>query len=56
MIEAIQETYLGGSPMTGSVAAKVLQISGAISNERKEFIDLSTGKRDPGLIGKRQIL
>jgi len=47
MIEAIQETYLGGAPMTGSVAAKVLQMfRGQSINEKKEFIDLSGREKE----------
>ena len=42
MIEAIRETYLGGAPMTASVAVKVLQMFRVQSKEiKKEFIDLS---------------
>ena len=42
MIEAIRETYLGESPMTASVASKVLQMfRSQTSNRKYEFIDLS---------------
>ena len=41
MIEAIRETYLGGAPMTASVAVKVLQMFRQQTIEKTEFIDLS---------------
>jgi DNA-binding NarL/FixJ family response regulator len=41
MIEAIRETYLGGAPMTASVAVKVLQMFRQQTTEKTEFIDLS---------------
>jgi DNA-binding NarL/FixJ family response regulator len=47
MTEAIYETYNGGAPMTGSVAARVLQMfrnqSGTTTNE---FIDLSDREKE----------
>lgn len=47
MIEAIYETYNGGAPMTGSVAARVLQMfrdqSGTTTNE---FIDISEREKE----------
>lgn len=47
MLEAIQETYSGGAPMTSSVAVKVLQMfrlqTGA---EKNEFIDLSEREKE----------
>jgi DNA-binding NarL/FixJ family response regulator len=47
MIEAIRETYLGGAPMTSSVAAKVLQMFRSQSSaEKKEYIDLSERERE----------
>jgi len=47
MIEAIRETYLGGAPMTASVAVKVLQMFRSQSiNEKKEFIDLSEREKE----------
>jgi DNA-binding NarL/FixJ family response regulator len=47
MIEAIRETYLGGAPMTASVAAKVLQMFRSQSSaEKKEYIDLSERERE----------
>ncbi len=47
MIEAIHETYLGGAPMTASVAVKVLQMFRVQSNEtKKEFIDLSEREKE----------
>jgi len=47
MIEAIRETYLGGAPMTASVAVKVLQMFRLQSiNEKKEFIDLSDREKE----------
>ena len=47
MIEAIRETYLGGAPMTPSVAVKVLQMFRLHgSDEKKEFIDLSTREKE----------
>ncbi len=47
MIEAIRETYLGGAPMTGSVAVKVLQMFRSQSaTEQKEYIDLSEREKE----------
>ncbi len=47
MIEAINETYLGGAPMTASVAVKVLQMFRVQSNEtKKEFFDLSEREKE----------
>ncbi len=47
MIEAIRETYLGGAPMTASVAVKVLQMFRIQSNEtKKEFFDLSEREKE----------
>ena len=47
MIEAIRETYLGGAPMTASVAVKVLQMFRLQSiSEKKEFIDLSEREKE----------
>ncbi len=47
MIEAIRETYLGGAPMTASVAVKVLQMFRSQSiSEQKEFIDLSEREKE----------
>lgn len=47
MIEAIRETYLGGAPMTASVAVKVLQMFRLQSiHEQKEFIDLSEREKE----------
>src|SRR4249919_2055748 len=47
MIEAIRETYLGGAPMTASVAVKVLQMFRSQSaTEKKEYIDLSEREKE----------
>ncbi len=47
MIEAIQETYNGGAPMTASVAVKVLQMFRHQSAVTKnEFIDLSEREKE----------
>jgi DNA-binding NarL/FixJ family response regulator len=47
MIEAIQETYLGGAPMTASVAVKVLQMFRLQSpGGNTEFIDLSEREKE----------
>jgi DNA-binding NarL/FixJ family response regulator len=47
MIEAIQETYLGGAPMTSSVAVKVLQMFRLQAKvEKNEFIDLSEREKE----------
>ena len=47
MIEAIHETYLGGAPMTASVAVKVLQMFRIQSGEiKKEFVDLSEREKE----------
>jgi DNA-binding NarL/FixJ family response regulator len=47
MLEAIRETYLGGAPMTPSVAAKVLQMFRLqTAVEKHEFIDLSEREKE----------
>jgi DNA-binding NarL/FixJ family response regulator len=47
MIEAIQETQLGGAPMTASVAIRVLQMfRSQASAQKSEFIDLSERERE----------
>jgi DNA-binding NarL/FixJ family response regulator len=47
MIEAIRETYLGGAPMTASVAVKVLQMFRLQnSGKQNEFIDLSVREKE----------
>jgi DNA-binding NarL/FixJ family response regulator len=48
MIEAIVETYEGGSPMTASVASKVLQMFRLQSpaETKREFIDLSEREKE----------
>jgi DNA-binding NarL/FixJ family response regulator len=47
MIEAIRETYLGGAPMTASVAVKVLQMFRSQSTiDKKEYIDLSDREKE----------
>jgi DNA-binding NarL/FixJ family response regulator len=46
MIEAIRETYLGGAPMTASVAVKVLQMFRQQTTEKTEFIDLSEREKE----------
>jgi DNA-binding NarL/FixJ family response regulator len=47
MIEAVRETYLGGAPMTASVAVKVLQMfRSQSSHEKNEFIDLSEREKE----------
>ncbi|MDB5024223.1 MAG: DNA-binding response regulator [Mucilaginibacter sp.] len=46
MIEAIRETYLGGAPMTASVAVKVLQMFRLQIAEKTEFIDLSEREKE----------
>jgi DNA-binding NarL/FixJ family response regulator len=47
MIEAIRETYLGGSAMTASVATNVLQMFRLQNKEGKnEFIDLSKREKE----------
>ena len=48
MIEAIQETYLGGAPMTASVATKVLQMFRVHlpADTKNEFIDLSEREKE----------
>lgn len=47
MIEAIHETYLGGAPMTASVAVKVLQMFRLQTmGEKNEFIDLSDREKE----------
>jgi DNA-binding NarL/FixJ family response regulator len=47
MLEAIRETYLGGAPMTPSVATKVLQMFRLQTGvEKNEFIDLSEREKE----------
>jgi DNA-binding NarL/FixJ family response regulator len=47
MIESIREIWLGGAPMTPSVAVKVLQMFRLQSNnEKNEFIDLSEREKE----------
>lgn len=46
MIEAIRETYLGGAPMTASVAVKVLQMFRQQTAGKTEFIDLSDREKE----------
>jgi DNA-binding NarL/FixJ family response regulator len=47
MIEAIRETWLGGAPMSASVAVKVLQMFRIQAvGEKKEFIDLSEREKE----------
>ena len=47
MLEAIQETYLGGAPMTPSVAVKVLDMFRLQTKvEKTEFIDLSEREKE----------
>ena len=46
MVEAIRETYLGGAPMTASVAVKVLQMFRQQTAEKAEFIDLSEREKE----------
>jgi DNA-binding NarL/FixJ family response regulator len=47
MLEAIQETYDGGAPMTPSVAVKVLQMFRLHSGiKQNEFIDLSEREKE----------
>jgi len=46
MIEAIRETYLGGAPMTASVAVKVLQMFRQQTSGKTEFIDLSEREKE----------
>jgi len=46
MIEAIRETYLGGAPMTASVAVKVLQMFRQQTVKKVEFIDLSGREKE----------
>jgi len=47
IIEAIRETYLGGAPMTSSVAIKVLQMFRRQARvEKAEFIDLSEREKE----------
>ena len=47
MIEAIRETYLGGAPMTASVAIKVIKMFRLQSSEtKKEFVDLSEREKE----------
>ena len=46
MIEAVRETYAGGSPMTASVAAKVLKMFRLQSGlPKSEFVNLSTREK-----------
>lgn len=47
MIEAIRETYMGGAPMTASVASRVLQMFRSYMDSGKyEFIDLSVREKE----------
>lgn len=47
MIESIRDTWLGGSPMTPSVAAKVLQMFRTQNNEgENEFFNLSAREKE----------
>jgi len=47
MIEAVREIYAGGSPMTASVAAKVLKMFRLQSGSPKsEFVDLSAREKE----------
>jgi DNA-binding NarL/FixJ family response regulator len=47
MIEAIHETYMGGAPMTASVAVKVLQMFRLQTlGGKTEFIDLSEREKE----------
>ena len=47
MIEAIRETWLGGAPMTASVAVKVLQMFRSQSSaDKREYIDLSDREKE----------
>ena len=47
MIEAIRETFLGGAPMTASVATQVLQMFRLQNTgEKNEFIDLSEREKE----------
>jgi len=47
MIEAIHETYLGGAPMTASVAAKVISMFRVQSAATAtEFVELSTREKE----------
>lgn len=47
MLDAIQETHLGGAPMTPSVAVKVLQMFRLQNKaEKNEFIDLSEREKE----------
>jgi DNA-binding NarL/FixJ family response regulator len=47
MLEAVRETWLGGAPMTPSVAVKVLQMFRSQStSEKNEFIDLSEREKE----------
>lgn len=47
MIDAIQETYQGGAPMTPSIASKVLDMFRVQSSPAKnEFIDLSEREKE----------
>lgn len=47
MLEAVRETYVGGAPMTSSVAAKVLQMFRLQTKaEKHEFIDLSEREKE----------
>ena len=40
MVEAICKTFLGGAPMTASVAVKVIQMFRQSHETKKEFVDL----------------
>lgn len=47
MLEAVHETYLGGAPMTSSVAVKVLEMFRLQTRaEKNEFIDLSEREKE----------
>lgn len=47
MVEAVRETWLGGAPMTGSVAVKVLEMFRLQSaGTKNEFIDLSGREKE----------
>ena len=47
MIEAIRETYMGGAPMTASVASRVLRIfRSTMGSGKYEFIDLSVREKE----------
>ena len=47
MIDAIRETYLGGSPMTAAVAARVLQMFRSQNKtDKSEFIELTEREKE----------